>query len=272
MPNANVNGLDLYYEVHGEGEPLILIRGFGSNADHWYAQVPAFSTKYRTITFDNRGMARSDASEGAYTISMMAADTAGLMDAIGISAAHVLGLSMGGMIAQSLAIEYPGKVRALILACTHCGGHHAVQASDEVREKLAKYAFSAAPEMAVDAMTVLFAEKTLDESPELGREYVNVSRRFRPTPDILMAQLEAVQGHDAWAQLPDIQAPTLVLTGKEDILIPPENAEILAERIPNARLEVIEGGGHQFLIEQPEAFNRAVLDFLTRLDESTKDA
>ena len=132
MPRIKVQDIDLYYEIHGEGYPMVLIRGLGSNADHWYTQTPVFSSRYRVVSFDNRGIGRSDKPNEPYTISMMADDTVGLMDALGISRAHILALSMGGMIAQEIALKYPEKVESLVLACTHCGGKHAISASEEI--------------------------------------------------------------------------------------------------------------------------------------------
>ncbi|TET86915.1 MAG: alpha/beta fold hydrolase, partial [Desulfobacteraceae bacterium] len=116
MPKIKVQDIDLYYEIHGEGYPMVLIRGLGSNADHWYTQTPVFSSRYRVVSFDNRGIGRSDKPNEPYTISMMADDTVGLMDALGILRAHILSLSMGGMIAQEIALKYPEKVESLVLA------------------------------------------------------------------------------------------------------------------------------------------------------------
>ncbi len=262
MPEIRIRGVRLYYETHGTGFPLVLLRGLGSNADHWYSQLPAFSSRFSVVIFDNRGTGRSQRPDGPYTIPMMAEDTAGLMDAIDVSKAHILGLSMGGMIAQELALRYPERVQDLVLACTHCGGDHAVSASEEVLRIFADFVFTGTPEAAQKAQRCLFAEKTIKDAPEIVRRYEEVSLRFPPATDTLIRQLQAVQAHDAWERLPLIKAPTLVLTGGEDILIPPENSRVLAERIPHARLQVIEGGGHQFLVEQAEAFNRSVLDFL----------
>lgn len=265
MPKTNVRDMEIYYEVHGKGFPLVLIRGLGSNADHWYAQAPAFSSHFSVVCFDNRGIGRSQKSDEAYTISTMADDTVALMDSIGISRAHILGISMGGMIAQQIALRYPPKVHGLVLACTHCGGYHAVRTSEEIAKIFVEYIFKGSEEAAQKAAISLFAEWTLKERPEIIRQYHEVSRRFPPDPATLVNQWKAVQGHDTWAELPNIKAPTLVLTGSEDILVPPENATILTERIPNAQRQVIEGGGHQFLVEQADAFNRAVLGFLNSL-------
>jgi pimeloyl-ACP methyl ester carboxylesterase len=266
MPTAQIK--NIYYETHGAGHPLVLIRGFGSNADHWYCQIPVFSTGYRVVVFDNRGIGRSDRPAGPYTIPAMADDTAGLMDALGIERAHVLGISMGGMIAQELALRNPERVDRLVLGCTRCGGERAVPAAAEVMQAFAEYAAVGTEQAAREVMKCLFAEKTIAEAPDVVQLYREVTAKYPPAPEVLALQRDAVLGHDTWARLPQIQAPTLVLTGKEDVLVPPENSKILADRIPNARLQVIEGGGHQFLVERPDEFNRAVLDFLADLPES----
>jgi pimeloyl-ACP methyl ester carboxylesterase len=269
MPKVKVQGINLYYEVHGAGYPLVLIRGFGSNADHWYCQTPGFSSRYNVVTFDNRGIGRSDKPDVPCTISIMADDTVGLMDAIGISKAHILGISMGGMIAQEIALRYPQRVHGLILACTHCGGDRAVRPSEEIARIFVEYIFTGSQEAAQNTPKCLFTERTLREAPEVVERYQEVSRRFPPTSEAMIRQWEAIQGHDTWEDLSHVQAPTLVLSGTDDVLVPPENSRILAERIPNAQLRLIEGGGHQFLVEKADAFNRVVLEFLEALPKSS---
>ena len=265
MPRAKVQDIELYYEIHGKGYPIVLIRGLGSNADHWYRQVPVLSSTYKVITFDNRGIGRSDTPDGPYTIPMMAEDTLGLMDTLGISKAHILALSMGGMIAQEIALKYPEKVNGLVLACTHCGGDHAVSASEEIVRIFAEFIFTGSQEAAQKAVKCLFAEHTMREAPEVVQQYQEVSGKFPPATEVLVRQLEAVRDHNTWEDLPNIKTPTFILTGDEDVLVPPENSRILAERIPGARLQVIEKGGHQFLVEQAGASNGAVLEFLKAL-------
>lgn len=264
MPKARIEGVELYYEIHGSGFPLVLIRGLGSNADHWYSQVPPFSLRFRLVIFDNRGIGRSGKPDVRYTIPMMADDTAGLMDALGISKAHILGLSMGGMIAQEFALRYPQMVGGLVLACTHCGGDAAVRPSG-ICSTFNDLMFSGTQEAVKKAQTCVYAEQTLTEVPEIIQKNREVSQKFPPDTEVLIRQLEAIEHHDTWERLPLIHAPTLVLAGKEDALIPPENSRILAERIPGARLQIIEGGGHLFLVEQEDVFNRTVLDFLEAL-------
>lgn len=266
MPEIVQGNRKIYYESHGAGDPLILIRGLGSNADHWYAQVPEFSKHYQVITFDNRGIARSGDPGGALTIQEMAADTIALMDALQIERAHVLGLSMGGMIAQEIAINHPQRVRGLVLVVTHAGGDQQVKASDEVIETVQGMTLDDSLEARVKAVAVFFASRTLTDRPDLLQEYAAVSATYPASPEILKRQMEAVANHDAHDRLSKIEAQTLVLTGAEDILIPIENATLLADGIPRSELLVVEGGGHQILVEQPEACNHAVLEFLQKVD------
>ncbi len=265
MPKMKIKDISLYYEVHGSGYPLILIRGLASNADHWYCQVPAFSSHYSVVVFDNRGIGRSDIPDSPFTISTMAEDTVDLMDFLGFRMAHILGISMGGMIAQEIALKHGQRVNGLILSCTHCGGKHAVQPDPAVIRNLSGSLFGGTEEAVQKGLRCLFSESSIQQKPSVIQRYGEVSKRFPPAGQVLIHQLQAIQGHDTWADLANIQNPTLVLAGKEDVLVPPENSKILAERIPEARLHLIEGGGHQFLIEQPDAFNSAVLEFLQAL-------
>jgi pimeloyl-ACP methyl ester carboxylesterase len=263
---ANVGDTILYYESFGEGYPLVLIRGLGSNADHWYEQAPAFSTEYRVIVFDNRGVARSSDPGAAFSILMMAQDVLGLLDHLKVNRAHVLGLSMGGMIAQELAIRYPERVSGLVLASTHCGGPHQITASKEVGSIFMDMIQTGSDESKLKAAACLFHKETLEGRPEVARRYSGISLKRPVSAKTLSKQWEAILKHDAFDRLPQIKATTLVLTGDADLLVPPENSKILAERIPGAELKVISGGGHQVLVEQPEACNAVVLEFLRRLN------
>lgn len=267
MPEANVGDITLYYEIHGQGRPLVMIRGLGSNADHWYGQVPALSERYQVVVFDNRGVARSSDPGGPLSIGQMAGDTLGLLDALGLERPHIYGLSMGGMIAQELAINHPQRLSGLVLACTHPGGPRQVFPSAEVEALFKDMVYQATPEAKRAAAPTLFDPKTLENRPQVAAEYAEVSLRHPAGADILTRQWNAVLEHDTHDRLPRIKAPTLVLTGDADVLIPPGNSEILARRIPGAKLAVIPGGGHQILVEQPEPCNQAVLAFLGGLDD-----
>jgi pimeloyl-ACP methyl ester carboxylesterase len=267
MPHKELANINLYYEVHGQGTPLVMIRGLGSNLDHWYAQAPTFAQYYKVMTFDNRGIARTNDPGGDYTVPMMAADTLGLMDALDLEQAYVMGLSMGGMIAQELAICHPNRIRGLVLVCTHCGGTEQVGPSAEVSALFKEMVFENTPEAKVKAASTLFDRQTLEHSPEIPAYYSQVSLKHPAKAEILMKQWQAVLQHDTFDRLPQITAPTLVITGTEDLLIPPRNSKILAEKIPRAELRIIPGGGHQVLIEQPALCNEAILDFLRRCED-----
>ena len=196
---------------------------------------------------------------------MMAEDTAGIMDAIGIPKAHIMGLSMGGMVAQEFALRFPHKVHGLVLACTHCGGSKVVSPSEEIRALVANLSPPRARKLPEKPGNASFQNIPYRKAPEVVREYQQISARFPPEAKVLLQQWEAVKGHDTWARLHQIQAPTLVITGAEDLLISPENARILAEKIAEAQPCIIPGGGHQFLLEQTHTANETALTFLKGL-------
>ena len=265
MPDANINGTKIYYEIHGSGTPLILIRGLGSNADHWYSQLPALASRFQVLIFDNRGIARTPDPGNGFSVLDLARETVSLMDFLEFKRAHVFGLSMGGMITQELAINYPERIEGLVLACTHAGGAKQIKPSKEVKEIFEEMVYLASDESKVKAAPTLFAPKTLAERPEVAQEYAKVSLKYPAGPGILTKQWAAVNAHDTSQRLSQIKAFTLILTGDNDVLIPPGNSEILAQGIPNAKLVVVPGGGHQILVERPEACNRAILEFLESL-------
>lgn len=265
MPIAKIKNLDIYYEIIGQGEPLVMIRGLGSNVDHWYEQAPALSKKYQLLVFDNRGIARSSDPGGSFSTRDMAADTAALMEAAGFKSAHVLGYSMGGMVAQEMALNYPEKVNGLILAATDCGITQRIKARPEVSRLFSEMVALGTPEAKLAAAACLYAKNTLESKPEVIQRYNEVSMRYPASQDMMARQWAAVTQHDACSRLQNISSPTLTITGSEDVLIPADNAKIMAERIPDARMSVIDDGGHLFLIEQSQQFNLAVIDFLDGL-------
>ncbi len=267
MPIAKIENRNIYYEIIGQGEPLVMIRGLGSNVDHWYEQAPVLSKKYQLLVFDNRGIARSSDPEGPFTTRDMAADTAALMETAGIKSAHVLGYSMGGMVAQEMALNYPEKVNGLILVATDCGITLRIKAKPEVARLFSDMVSLGTPEAKLAAAGCLYAKQTFETKTEVIQRYNEVSMRFPASQEIMARQWAAVTQHDACNRLQNIFSPTLTLTGSEDVLIPPENAKIIAERIPDARMSAIDEGGHLFLIEQPQQFNAAVIDFLNGLSK-----
>ncbi len=278
MGTATVGAIDLYYEEQGSGYPLLLIMGLAADSQAWLFQVPALSPHYRTITFDNRGVGRSSKPPGPYSIAAMADDAAGLLDVLGVERAHVVGVSMGGMIAQELALRHPARVRGLVLACTFAepdegvhrtrqqsltelGGH--VGADGQVALDLSKID----PMMVFQSLMprVFSPAFLMSELPKLMQLFGG-ALQWGISMDAILAQVEATIGHRTTDRLPQITAPTLVITGDADLLIPPSNSDILARAIPNAKLVKVPGGSHGFNFETPEIFNREILDFLHIVD------
>lgn len=281
MPIAHVNDIDLYYEEEGAGEPLLLIMGLAADSLAWVYQRPAFAQHYRTIVFDNRGVGRSSKPTGPYSTALMARDAKGLLDHLGLPAAHVLGVSMGGMIAQELALQFPSAVRSLVLACTYASVDEAILARrDAVLAQLGgrvEADGSIHVDLAqLDPMQFFQTLMPLVFNPDfLARELpklielFSASLQYGFSPEGILGQAAAVLSHDASTRLPGVRVPTLVLTGDVDRLVPPECSERLAARIAGAKLVKIPGGSHAVNLEMPEAFNRAVLDFLAALSSGT---
>jgi 3-oxoadipate enol-lactonase len=270
MPIVKANGINIYYEIHGKGEPLVLIAGYGSNSKSWFCQTPILSREYRVIIFDNRGAGRSDKPDYPYTMEMMADDVAGLLNAIGVKNAHILGISMGGAIAQEFAIRYPEKTLSLILGCTSCGGTHSKATDPTVRATLLSMGQLTPEESAKVLLPIVYTEEFIVSHKDIIAE--QMKERFEyPTPAHGYAnQAQAVMGHDTYDRLPQIKAPTLVIAGSADKLGHVENAEMMSSRIPNAELVILEKMGHGFCVEAAEKTNSIILDFLKRYWLPTK--
>jgi 3-oxoadipate enol-lactonase len=268
MPHVHANGINLYYEEHGTGEPLVLIMGFTVSSIDWHWNIPDFAKQFRIIAFDNRGVGQSDKPDVPYSMALFADDTAGVLAGLGIDNAHIFGISMGGMIAQEFALRYPQRVKTLTLGCTNCGGPQSMLSKDpDVLNMLANIASvdvqQAALTMTKVAVTPWFMQKRMDVLLELNR----LSARH-PTPQHgMVCQMHAIQGHDTYDRLPQLTMPTLVITGKEDGLVPPENSVTLAQRIPNADLVLLSNASHLFNIELPAATAEVVTRFIQRRRE-----
>jgi len=259
---VETNGQKLYYEVHGEGEPLILIAGWGDDCNAWAFQVPALAEYFKVIVFDNRDVGRSSEAKAFYSIKDMAEDTVGLMHALNVGDAHVMGWSMGGAIAQELVLQYPGKVRKLILATTMA--------------QFARFrAFLIEPAIFVKkhdpdnrVFFTLLLSLCMTHEFLKNREAVDgfltemAANPFPQTAEGFERQGRAVSSFDALDRLHEVKVPTLVLAAGQDILTPPWGSRELAEAIPNARLRILEGGGHGLFWEIPDEANKAVIEFL----------
>jgi pimeloyl-ACP methyl ester carboxylesterase len=264
MPRLKANGIDLYYETQGRGEPLLLIAGLGATCKLWDSQVPLLAHEFRVITFDNRGAGRSDKPQAPYSIALFADDTAGLMDALSIDSAFVYGESMGGLIAQEFAVRYPRRARALVLGCTTFGGPNSVLPSPDAASTLSSIGSMGTGAGLEQVMRVFlspqFQERNRDEALRRIRSYLDL----RPPADAYGRQLAACLAFDLYDRLAQIQAPTLVINGEDDALIPSENSRIMAERIPGAELILFPKTGHLYFDELPEKSAETVIDFLRR--------
>jgi 3-oxoadipate enol-lactonase len=273
MTITRINDIEMYYEEHGDptAEPLLLIMGFGMNAAAWAPQIPALSGRYHVIAFDNRGAGRTSQPEGAYSIPQMAADAAALLDHLGIESAHIVGASMGGMIAQEFALRHPARVRGLVLACTTPGGPRSAGYDEMIalsEEGLAMTDLSELlkPERVKEGMDLMFTPE-FQAHPGPGLIQTGLAAMLYPQSLAGMkGQLAAVRAHDTYRRLPKIAAPTLVIAGDADMLVDARNSPILADRIPGAKLNMLPGQRHGFTAEKPDETNRAILDFLAQVD------
>lgn len=256
-----VGDIDIAYELSGEGEPLILIMGYSGTMDLWAPEVlQELAAHYKVIIFDNRGMGKTTASDKEFAIELFTDDTAGLLDALNIECAHVLGWSMGTNIAQELALRHPDKVNKLILYAADCGGEEAIQPSQEVLEVLADT--SGTPEERGERLfKLLFPLKWLEEHPDPGT-YFPLPTEIS-SPENIERQYKAMDNWTgSFSRLPQITQDTLLITGTDDVLTPRENSFIIAERIPGAWLVQFKDAGHGVMYQYPEKFSRIVLTFL----------
>jgi 3-oxoadipate enol-lactonase len=249
----------------GTGEPLVLIMGFGGDHLAWGFQLPALSAGYRAIAFDNRGVGQTDTPDHPYSTRMLPEDTVGLMDALGIEQAHVLGVSMGGMIAQEIAINFPDRVRSLQLHCTFARPDRYLKALMSAW-RTARIALGEEGAVRMIAFW-LFAPATFDERPEFVEMLLGqaLAHPYPQSRTGFLRQSEAVEHHDTLDRLSAIRCPTLVTVAEDDILVPPRFSRILANGIPHAEMHTIPGAGHAYFWEQPETFNDLCLKFLARV-------
>ena len=263
------DGVRIAYDVWGQRDrtPVLMIQGLGMNARGWALQRGAFGRRHYCVAIDNRGTGHSDAPPGPYDLVRMATDAIEVLDAVGIEQAHVVGASMGGVIAQILGVMYPDRVRSLVLACTACR-HHPWR-----RELLAEWG-ELVTQQGMQAMTDDGMRWLI--GPRLQRRFgvfVNVLARVlvQTKPAAFAAQVDAILAmpDDMRAELHTITAPTLVITGSQDTLTPLGDAEELAELISGSRLYVLRGAAHGLMAETPNAFNDAVLRFVDAVDETT---
>lgn len=266
MPRTTANGIDIYYESHGEGRPLVLISGIGYTNWQWHRMLPFLARHFQVITFDNRGVGQSDRPAGPYTAHMLAADTVGLLDALGIGQVAILGHSMGGFIAQAIALEFPHKVDRLILCSTNFGGPRHVPVTAEAMKVLTDVSGDPLTRFR-NGLFISTAPGWAEKHPEIIQEWIEwrAANPIEPAP--YQAQLAIGLGllQEAAAfenHLHRIKVPTLILFGEYDKVVPPANASLLAEKIADSKVVILPNAGHFFPIEVPEAASQAVIEFL----------
>lgn len=242
MPIVKIGNIDMYYEVHGEGEPLVLVHGAGLETSSVGPLIQMFAPKYKVVSIDNLGVGRTDKPDEPYSIEMMAEDTIGLLNAIGIKKAHFIGSSMGGRIAQAIAFERPEMVKGLILTST-----------------AARVLPSMKQELEIALKTPELWEKMLKESEVLFMQ------KYPPTPESFYRQFVATVEFDGKNQLSKIKAPTLIINGTKDHTIPMVCTEELAREIPDSKLILVEGD-HLFAAMNMELLVKPALEFLGEVD------
>ncbi|MBI2761233.1 MAG: alpha/beta fold hydrolase [Chloroflexi bacterium] len=259
MPYARIDDIEVHYEIRGRGTPLLLLSGMGASADMWGNDfLAALEARFRLILVDNRGAGATARGTAPYTIERLADDARAVLDKEGFLGVHVFGASMGGMVALALALAHPARVRGLVLGCTSPGGAAAVPPRRTALEDAARKGL-----LGISSLLVT-PEFTARRTGLLTR--LAVRAMTRPTPPQVMAeQLAAITMFDASHRLHEIVAPTQVITGDRDALMPAENSHILARGIRGARGVTVKDTGHCFFWEAPDRAAAAILDFLTQL-------
>ena len=269
MPTKFVNGVNIYYEVYGKGEPLVLFMGLGGNIAMWDNElIQALARRFEVVVFDNRGTGRSDKPDMEYSIEMFADDAAALFDALRVESAHILGASMGGMIAQEFAIRYPQKCRKLVLCCTLPGGDNVVPPTPEALEMLMSKKDLPPAEGTRAMWPASFTKKFIETHRDWLEEKLKLEIMYPCPPQAYEQHLRAAMTFDAYDRLPQISLPTLIMTGAEDILVPSPNSDILAERIPGAKLIRFDNAGHGFLSERRGDAVAAIVEFIANRREA----
>jgi pimeloyl-ACP methyl ester carboxylesterase len=252
MAHLTVNGLELFHQRRGSGEPLLLIQGMSGTHLAWGDPFLEALEGFDIVSYDHRGIGRSARVDDPFSIADLAEDAAALLDALGWESAHVMGISMGGMVAQELALRHPERLRTLTLGCTYCGGPGSQPAPETTINRLSAGMLSGDRELAIRTgfevnVSAEFAAR------EGAYDAFRAMAKALPAPvPVIMLQMQAIAAHDTSGRLPSLAAPTLVIHGDQDEMLPVDNGRLIASLVPGARLEILEGVGHIFWWEQPE--------------------
>jgi 3-oxoadipate enol-lactonase len=250
----------LHWETTGEGPPVLLIMGLGLSGGSWWRTVPVLARDMRVITFDARGIGRSKSLRHNYTTEAMADDAVAVLDHLGLDAAHVYGISLGGMVAQQLTLRRPGRVRSLVLGATHAGGPRAAPPDSEVIEFFQRRLTMQSEEAAWASVPYNYGARCREHQVERIAE--DIERRLQNpfNEQVYRAQMYAATLHNCLGRLSRIRVPTMVVHGEQDRMIPVANAHMMAERLPDARLRILADSGHLYPTEEP-AVDHAIADF-----------
>jgi pimeloyl-ACP methyl ester carboxylesterase len=264
VPRISVNGLKLYYEIEGDGEPVVLIPGFAAGRWIWFKQIGDLARAFRVITFDPRGVSASDKPEGRQTISLLADDVAQLLQALGVESAHIVGASFGGFVAQEFALQFPAMTRRLVLCCTSFGGpNHVAPAPETLLAMASTKGLNSEERMRANLLLAFSPEYVRTRLAEVD-EVVQLRAANDVPEHIYLSQWQAAMNFNAESRLDQVACPTLVLSGDADVIVPVQNSRNLAAKIPGAELRICAGGSHTFFIEQAGEFNTTVRQFLSR--------
>jgi len=266
MPSIKAGDINLEYYVDGDGPPLLMIMGFAGQANSWGQPIVARLAEHFTcVRFSNRGTGASDRPDEPTTIRQMAGDAVALLDVLGVERPHVFGVSMGGMIAQELAINYPQRVNGLVLGCTTAGFTRGPQAGADVAQALAPMPGLSREEQVRKAWPAICAPDFIANRMDFLETMLTVSLA-QPTPiETIARQIAAVNQHDAFGRLNQIKAPTLIIHGDIDRLVPYANAPVLHQAIASSELRTLEGAAHMFFWERPDEAADLIIEFLSRV-------
>lgn len=265
MPDAQIPGRSLHYVRHGDpdGEPLLLIQGLSGSHASWGTEfLDALGPGLDLIAYDHRGIGTSGAIDGPFTIADLAQDALGLLDALGVERAHILGISMGGMIGQELALAAPGRVRTLTLGCTYPGGPDARLTDQAIVQRIMAGVASGDPQVILRTSFEVNVSPAYAARPGTWEAFQESAMSVAAPIPVLFEQLRATASHDTSARLGELTMPTLVIHGDVDQMLDVSNGELIARLVPGARLVILPGVGHLFWIEDPETSAAAVRDLL----------
>lgn len=253
MSTIRAGEIELDYERSGSGPPLLLIMGMSGTLEHWGEPfMELLRQEFDTIVYDHRGVGASTPVGEPFTIAQLAEDAAALLDALELDSAHVVGISMGGMVAQELALAHPARLRSLTLGCTYCGGEGSALAGEDVLRRLAEAMGSGDRERAIRAAWEVNVSRGFAAREQAWAIFSEIGLRRGVAVPVIMEQMRAIVGHDTSSRLHRIETPTLVVHGTADEMLPVQNGRQIAGLVPGSRLEIMDGVGHLFFWERPE--------------------